>query len=56
MFFSYSKNENKIKKPFRKMIQNGFIYELFLIYFMIAEHAILAPEFPAGCDTKSSAP
>jgi len=27
MFFSYSKDVIKIKKPFRKMLQNGFKYD-----------------------------
>ncbi len=56
MFFYCSKDEIKIKKPFRKMIQNGFKKELNSCYFMIAEQATRAPEFPVGCVTKSSAP
>jgi hypothetical protein len=34
MFFSYSKDVIKIKKPFRNMLQNGFKYDFnsFILY------------------------
>lgn len=55
MFFSCSKDEIKNKKPFCVSIHKTVLYTIYICnYFIIAEQAIRAPEFPVGCDTKSS--
>ena len=55
MFFYGFDIELKLKKP--SCFSNKTVFfQKKKSYLIIAEQATLAPAFPAGCETKSSAP